>query len=174
MLKRHGLRYATGGRILPLGSSLASESMADALKHRDFEPLDVEFRRALRGVEEDPGSAVTAACSLLEALLGAYLNAVSIPLPRKQTIKPLWSAASESLGLHPKDQTDDDIQRVLSGMTSVVDGIGAFRTHSGSAHGGGGLRYRVRARHAKLVVNSAQTLALFLIETWEEREKKRR
>ena len=39
---------------------------------------------------------------------------------------------------------------------------------------GGGLRYRVRARHANLVVNSAQTLALFLIETWEEREKKRR
>ena len=59
-------------------------------------------------------------------------------------------------------------------MISVVDGIGAFRTHAGSAHGGGGLRYRVRARHANLVVNSAQTLALFLIETWEEREKKRR
>ena len=56
-------------------------------------------------------------------------------------------------------------------MSSIVDGIGAFRTHAGSAHGGGKLRYNVQSRHAKLTVNASHTLALFLIETWEHKYK---
>lgn len=169
VLEKYGLRYLRGGRIVETGGGIASEAMAEALKDHDFEMVEVEFRRALQYISDDPGAAITAGCALLEALFKAYLEANEVALPSKQTIKPLWSVVQKELGLHPKDQADADIQRILSGMTSVVDGVGALRTHAGSAHGGGKLRYKVKPRHARLLINSAHTLALFLIETWKER-----
>jgi hypothetical protein len=170
VLQKYGLRYLRGGRITETGTGLASEALAQALEENDFDTIEVEFRRALQTVADDPGAAITAGCAILEALFKYYLERKKIDLPSKQTIKPLWSAIQKELGLDPKNQTDADIQRILSGMTSVVDGIGALRTHAGSAHGGGKLRYRVKPRHARLLINSAHTLALFLIESWKQRE----
>jgi hypothetical protein len=92
-------------------------------------------------------------------------------LPDKQSIKPLWTVVQKDLGFDPKDQSDQDVLRVLSGLASIVDGTGAFRTHAGSAHGGGAYRYRVHPRHARLVVNAAHTLATFVIETWDAKAK---
>jgi hypothetical protein len=169
-LLKYGLRYSRGGRISETGTGLASEVLAQVLEHHDFDTLEVEFRRAIQMVSEDPGGAVTAGCALLEALFKAFLEEKGVDLPTKEAVKPLWSLAQKELGLDPKDQTDSDIQRILTGMISVVDGIGALRTHAGSAHGGGKLRYRVKPRHARLLINSAHTLALFLIETWKKRE----
>jgi hypothetical protein len=65
---------------------------------------------------------------------------------------------------------DDDLKKVLSGMFSVVDGLGSLRTHAGSAHGHGRLRYKVTSRHARVAVNAASTLAAFVLETWEARK----
>jgi hypothetical protein len=170
VLQKYGLRYLRGGRIVETGTGLASETLAQVLEQHDFDTIEVEFRRAIQMVNEDPGGAITAGCALLEALFKAYLEEKGVGLPNKETVKPLWSLVQKELGLDPKDQTDLDIQRILTGMISVVDGIGALRTHAGSAHGGGKLRYRVKPRHARLLINSANTLALFLIETWKGRD----
>ena len=169
-LLKYGLRYSRGGRISETGTGLASEVLAQVLEQHDFDTVEIEFRRAIQMVSDDPGGAITAGCALLEALFKAYLEEKGVELPTKETVKPLWSLVQKDLGLDPKDQTDSDIQRILTGMISVVDGIGALRTHAGSAHGGGKLRYRVKPRHARLLINSAHTLALFLIETWKKGE----
>lgn len=168
-LREQGLHYIKGGIIELLPKGLGIESLSDALKQKNFYELEVEFKRALETVQKDPGAAITAACSILEALFLAYLQHHLVELPSKRSIKPLWSKVQKHLGLDPKNQDDGDILKILSGISSVVDGIGSFRTHGGSAHGGGELRYKVQSRHAKLTVNSAHTLALFVIETWEER-----
>lgn len=172
VLRKYGFRYLKGGRIVQTDVAPASEALAQAIREHDFDTIDVEFRRAVDAAKDDPGAAITAGCALLEALYKIYLEEKGIELPSKETIKPLWGLVQKELGLDPKDQTDMDIQRILSGMTSVVDGIGALRTHAGSAHGGGKLRYRVKARHARLLINSAHTMALFLIETWKDRDTK--
>jgi hypothetical protein len=170
-LQKYGLRYLRGGRIVETGTGLASETLAQALEEHDLDTIELEFRRALQTITDDPGAAITAGCAILEAFFKFYLEEKGVELPSKQTVKPLWGLVQKELGLDPKHQADTDIQRILSGITSVVDGVGALRTHAGSAHGGGKLRYRVKPRHAKLLINSAHTLALFLIETWKEREE---
>jgi hypothetical protein len=48
-----------------------------------------------------------------------------------------------------------------------VEGLGAFRSRVGDAHGKGKLHAKPAARHATLAVNLAGSLASFLIETWE-------
>lgn len=169
VLAKYGLQYRSGGRVVELAGSPGTKSLERALAERNFEPLNIEFERAVRLLDEDPPAAVTAACSLLEALFKSYLEASHQALPDKQTIKPLWAAVQKGLGLEAKDQSDQDVQRVLVGLGSVVDGIGSFRTHAGSAHGGGKYRYKVQVRHARLVVSSAHALATFVLETWDAR-----
>lgn len=171
-LARSGLAYHDGGIVLAGGQAPPVANLNDALRHRDLPALNVEFKRALDSLESDPPAAVTAACSLLESLFKVILNEEGVPLPSKETIKPLWSAVQDTLGLNPASVPDDDIRRILSGLTSVVDGIGALRTHAGSAHGHGPQGYALVPRHARLTVHAAHTLCLFVIETWESRRNK--
>lgn len=168
-LRKDGLVYRKGGIIeqIPRGSGI--QSLSDSLARKDFHQLDIEFERAMLSIENDPASAITASCAILEALFISYLENRLIELPNKKSIKPLWQKVQKSLGLDPKNRDDEDISKILSGLSSIVDGVGAFRTHAGSAHGGGTLRYKVQSRHAKLTVNSAHTIALFVIETWENK-----
>lgn len=169
VLERYGLHYIQGGSIVETKGGIASEIMAEALRDKNFDAVNIEFRRCMKYITDDPGAAITAGCSLLEALFKAYIDKNNLEMPSQQTIKPLWTIIQKELGLNPKGHTDADIQRILSGMSSIIDGIGALRTHAGSAHGGGKLRYRVKPRHARLLISSAHAMALFLIETWEDR-----
>lgn len=164
-LEAHGLRYARGGKIVETGHSDSSAAFASALRSGNLDEVEIELDRALKSVSQDPSAAITAGCSLLEALFKAYIQNRGLDLPNKETLKPLWSVVQKDIGLDPKNQTDDDIQRILQGLSSIVDGIAALRTHGGSAHGGGGLRYKMKERHARLAIGSAQVLAHFIIDT---------
>ena len=172
-LASYGLKYKTGGRVVPSMASTPTVSVREALKRLDLATVNIEFERALNTVESDPGSAITAGCSLLEALFREYIAANGLEEPPKLSLKPLWVIVQKDLGLNPKNQTDEDIQRILSGITSITDGIASMRTHGGSAHGGGRFRYSMKPRHARLLVNSAHTLAAFVLETWVEKNRRK-
>jgi hypothetical protein len=142
------------------------------LKDRDLPGVNKELERALANVEKDPPAAITAACTILEALFKFYIEDNSIEMPADQSLKPLWKAASKHLELGPSAVEDDDVRKVLSGMVSLVDGIGSLRTHTGSAHGQGRRTYHLQARHVHLAIHASYTLVSFFIETWDERKRK--
>jgi Abortive infection C-terminus len=62
---------------------------------------------------------------------------------------------------------------ILSGLATVVEGIGALRTHGGDAHGRERGYKRLDRRIASLAIHAASTIALFLIETWQRKYPKR-
>jgi hypothetical protein len=171
-LGRHGLVYEFGGIVRPSTHGSSPQRTLDhILRTRDLPSVDEEFRRIEDALDSDPRGALTAGCALLEALFKIYIEDEALEMPRDQTIKPLWSVVSKELGLDPATLPDDDLKRILSGLTSVVDGLGALRTHAGSAHGRGRIKYRPEPRHARVVANSACTLATFVLETWEKRKR---
>ncbi|HEL7672932.1 TPA: abortive infection family protein [Stenotrophomonas maltophilia] len=171
-LARYQLSYDFGGRILGAHSVTApSKALADVLKEFSVAEVEEEFERALRSVESDPAAAVTAGCAIVEALCKHYIATEGLELPTSQTVKPLWVVVAKHLKLSPEQLEDDDLKRVLAGLSSIIDGIGAFRTHAGSAHGQHKRTYKVAPRHARLVVHSAHSLCLFVVETWKERKK---
>ena len=91
-------------------------------------------------------------------------------MPQKQDLQNVWKVVRSDLGFEPGSIQDADLKKVLSGMLSVVDGIGAFRTHASSAHGEGRKIYNLKPRHARLAIHAAHTMALFVLETWDERK----
>jgi len=168
-LSRYSLAYGFGGRIYGAAVTAPSRSLGQKLRELSIAEVEEEFERAHRSVDMDPAAAVTAACAILEALCKAYIAEHGLDLPSNQTIKPIWSVVSKHLKIAPESVEEDDLKRILSGLTSIVDGIGSYRTHAGSAHGHGRRQYKVAPRHARLAVHSAHTLCLFVMETWQAR-----
>lgn len=159
-------RRVSGGIIEPFIAKVATI---------DFDTVQTEIARALTSLDSDPEDAVTAACSLIEAVCRSILIELTLPLPPKKDIDGLIRAVQEPLGLSPGRsdipmEIQGDIRQTLSGLTSVAKGIGALRTHGGDAHGREKGFRRIDARIARLALNAASTLALFLIETWERKE----
>ena len=59
------------------------------------------------------------------------------------------------------------MRTILGGLNSVVNGVGALRTHGGDAHGRERGYRRIDPRIARLAIHSASTVSLFLVETWQ-------
>jgi hypothetical protein len=172
VLARFGLSYRSGGLILGATAALPTKSLTEVLKARDLGEVDKEFERSLAHVESDPPAAIAAACSILESLFKVYIEDNGLEMPTDQSIKPLWKVVSKHVGFDPAAIEDEDIKKILSGLNSVVDGIGSLRTHRSTAHGQGRKAYRIQPRHARLAIHASHTLVGFLLETWDERKKR--
>jgi hypothetical protein len=170
VLTKFGLRYEQGGHIRGALSATPSRTFEELLRRHDFSTVDAEFKRAMDNIDTDPAAALTAACATLESICLVFIEDVGLPMPAKKTLGELWPAVKTSLNFDPRAVADDDLKRILGGIASIVDGVAAFRTHAGSAHGRGRGGYKPRPRHARLGVHAAHTLAAFVIETWDERK----
>src|SRR5579862_7049651 len=89
--------------------------------HR-YQFLRKEYERAWTNLQRDPPQAVTAACALLESLCKIYIYEHKLEMP-KETVKPLWTVVQKHLNLDPSTAEDQDIRKILAGLSSIVDGV---------------------------------------------------
>lgn len=171
MLAKYGFSYMTGGFIAS-GGSKPSLSLQEAIVGRNMPAIEMEFNRALEHIQKEPKESVSAACNILESVCKIYITDEGLQMPAKQDLQSVWKVVKDSLGMNPQVIEDNDLRRILTGLFSIVDGIGAFRTHASTAHGAGRKSYKVLPRHARLAINSAHTLVLYILESWDERKKK--
>ncbi len=128
--------------------------------------VKTDFERALSSIESDPGGAITSACSTLESVAKSILDGLGKPYPKDQSIQPLVSAILKELTLAPDQYSEAEIKRILGGLVNIPAGIGVLRTKYGDAHGRGTQFAQLLPRHARLAVNAASTIGLFLLETY--------
>jgi hypothetical protein len=167
-LAKEGLSYNRGGYIHGASLSGPSRSLAERIKSEGIQAIQIEYDRAYKSIESDPGAALTAACAILESVCKYYLGEAGHELPKKQVLGTLWPEVANYLGLSPGNVADDDLKRILQGLYSIGDGVAALRTHQGSAHGRSeGKNNRLMPRHARLAVHAAHTMAMFILETWD-------
>jgi hypothetical protein len=178
-LEADGLAVAiVGGRpqlVERHASGVVVSAFAEKTAILDFDTVQRDIARALASATDDPEDAATAASSLIESVCRSILVELGLPLPAKKDIDGLIRAVQEPLGLSPgrtdlPSEIEADIRQVLGGLTSVAKGVGSLRTHAGDAHGRERGYRRIDARIARLALNAAATIALFLIETWERQQ----
>lgn len=68
-------------------------------------------------------------------------------------------------GVEKERRGGDAIKQVLRSFSSMVQGIAELRNLYGTGHGKHGNTASIQARHARLAVGAAATLATFLFET---------
>lgn len=67
----------------------------------------------------------------------------SIDITINQTV---WNIVRLDLGFDSGRLEDDGLKKILSGLSSIVDGLGVLRAHAESAHGRGRTRYIIHSR----------------------------
>lgn len=169
ILTRNGLQYRIGG-LITSGGMAPSKTLSELIKGRDLPAIHREFERAMETVDSKPREAVSAASNILESIFKTYIEDNNLPMPDKQDLQPVFKVVRADLGLDPSSVADQDLQRIITGLFSIVDGIGALRTHAGSAHSEGRTGYKLESRHARLAINSAHTVATFVMETWDKKK----
>lgn len=139
----------------------------------DIPELNQHASRIRSGIRSDPSQAIGSAKELLETVLKTVLGAHGDALA-KDDMPALWKKAAGELGLDARSvdlsrEGAEIIRRVLGSLSQIVVGVARVRTKYGTGHG------RAKAEelefaHALLVVNSAITLATFVLQVWQARE----
>ncbi len=167
ILKQCKLSYLDGGRVVgQLG--VPSRNLEILIKRRDIPSIDVEFERAMKSIESTPREAVSAASNILESVCKVFIEENQLEMPAKQDLQSVWIIVRKNLGMDPSIIEDQDLRKILTGLISIVDGIGSLRTHASTAHGSGPKGYRIEPRHARLSVHAAHTVTIYILEAWEK------
>jgi len=175
-LRFDGFELRKIGQVFKLVALATNTVAAAALKEKakalDLDSVHNDFERALTEADSDPAGAITAACSTVESVCKCILDEMDKPYPVNKDIKGLVGEVAKHLSLSPgrddlPKEWEQDIRTILSGLFSVIGGIGSLRTHAGDAHGKGKNPVPADARIARLAINAANTVSLFYIETWQ-------
>ncbi|WP_063644923.1 abortive infection family protein [Aliivibrio fischeri] len=163
-LEKKQLTYQSNGYVVKLGSSVATKTLEDYLKKGDFKSIEVEFERAISNITSDPHASITAASAIIEAVLKYYIEHNSLIMPTRMNIGPLWKTVRDDLSLNADVQFSEDQNKILTGMTTIIDGVGAFRSHIGSAHGRGITPPTISIHEARLAVNVAHCIVTYIMD----------
>lgn len=127
--------------------------------------IDENIRKCEAKLSEgDFSGAITNARSLVEAVLIGIEKELDAGVPSYDgDLVKLFKRVQKLLNLEP-DRKDiaEPLRQILSGLTSIVNGLAAMRNKMSDAHAAS---YRPDRHHAKLAVYAATTLADFLFET---------
>jgi hypothetical protein len=172
-LERDGYKYQEG-KLLPVGKHHALMDISDTTSHFDVPELHRQVERMKSAIDDDPSLAIGTAKELIETTCKTILRERGIELDQNIDITQLVKETRKVLGLIPESIPNfakgaETIRRLLSNLGNVAQGLGELRNLYGTGHGKHGSSKGLSARHARLAVGTAATLATFLFETHQER-----
>lgn len=136
--------------------------------------LERAWEKALERRVTDPEGAVTTARTMLESTCKTLLDDLGVAYRDRDDLPALYRKVSASSGLAPSAHTEEQFKAILGACHTVVQELGSLRNRVSDSHGPGRKSYRPAARHAALAVNLAGSMALFLIQTHEAQQQKKR
>jgi len=158
-------------RLLAGGPSL--DDLKQKAESLNANHLAEQIRRMKDSVETDPSLAIGTAKELIETCCKTILSARGQEISGTPDIPTLTKATLKELNLVPEGVPNtargaDVMKRLLSNLSTVGHGLAELRGLYGTGHGQHGAASGLTARHAKLAVGAASTLAIFLFETHEQ------
>ncbi|RKR45960.1 abortive infection family protein [Paraburkholderia sp. BL17N1] len=163
---RYKLRDLTGALIAP-------EAIPETLPEASAASIETQIKKCRTKIEVgDYDGAITNARALIEHLLLAIETELSVDPPPvfDGDLGRLFNRVRVLLNLDTsRKDISDTLRQVLTGLTSIVQGLSAMRNKMSDSHG---TTYKPARHHAKLAVNCAMTLADFLFETKAYQEEK--
>jgi hypothetical protein len=153
------------------GNAPADKLVTGALEKFDAAHVNAAWSKALERRTTDAEGAITSARTLLESVCKHILDNEQIAYDDKDDLPKLYRKTAAKLNIAPSQHTEEVFKQILGGCTAVVEGLGTLRNRLSDAHGKGKIAARPASRHAELAVNLSGALAMFVLSTWEERNK---
>lgn len=124
---------------------------------------DIATRAVIDIENSNFDSAITKSRTLLEETF-CYVIELKGEVPTTSgRIGDLYTQVKQLYNMHQSKDIDNRINSLLKGLEKIVSAIAEMRNNSSDAHGVGQKRYNIEVHHARLVVNSAETMADFIL-----------
>lgn len=152
------------------------ESLKSKAETFNLQYMSRQIKRMESAIETDPDLAIGTAKELVETCCKTILKERSVSFDEKSDDLPkLVKTTLKELNLVPESISDsikgsDTIKRILSNLSSVLQGIGELRNKYGTGHGKDGSTKGLTARHARLVVGSTSAIVHFIFDTHTEKK----
>ncbi len=120
--------------------------------------------RANRDVDNgEYDSAITKSRTLLEEVFCHAIEEKGEKPSSNGDIGKLYNQVKSLYSMHQDSEMDKRINMLLSGLEKTLSAITQMRNESSDSHGVGANRIRISEHHARLFVNSAITMADFIL-----------
>ncbi len=120
--------------------------------------------RAIRDIENNElDSAITKSRTLLEEVFCHAVESKGETPSDSGDIGKLYNQVKTLYNMHQDKNIDKRINMLLSGLEKILSAITQMRNESSDAHGVGNRRIDINEYHARLFVNSAMTMADFIL-----------
>ena len=169
LLEKDGFRWVNE-RIVSATGAPSLSGIKKAAVVFDARHLADQIRRIEESIEKDPGLAIGTAKELVETCCKTILAERGKPITGNPDISTLTKETLKELDLVPegvpeKARGADVIQRLLRSLGTIGNNLAELRGLYGTGHGKHGAATGLQARHARLAVGAAATLATFLFDT---------
>lgn len=155
--------------VKPIGSTVRVE--VPKIKTIDREYIKSISARALDDIEQkNYDSAITKSRTLLEETFCYVIELKSETPSDSGDIAKLYKQVRTLYNMHTDANIDRRINTLLSGLNSIVSAIAEMRNKDSDAHGVGANRISIDEHHARLFINSAMTMADFIISVQQKQK----
>lgn len=152
------------------GSSVNLGHLKKSVEPFNSAYITKQIHRIEQAIKSDPDLAIGTAKELIETCCKSILEERGKALPGKPDMPTLTKATFKELNLvpgsvHESARGKDTIKRILSNLSTIVNGLAELRGLYGTGHGKEHQTSGLESRHAKLAAGAAATLVTFLFET---------
>lgn len=135
--------------------------------------IEVEYIRSLQDrcsedlIAENFDSVITKSRTLIEEVLIFILEKNHIEVTARGDIKKLYAQFKNHYNMNTQKGFGERINKLLSGLETILQSIAEMRNMNSDAHGVGKNRITIKKRDAQLVINTAIIFSEYLLETYE-------
>lgn len=176
----NGVMYFSGHELAKVGQGFVIHKFSEplsvempAIKRVDRSYIiDLSKRAAEEINNEHYDSAVSQSRTLLEEVFCYVIEMKGEKPSEKGDIGKLYGQVKQLYHMHSDKEMDKRINELLSGLEKILKAITEMRNKASDAHGVGAKRINIEEHHARLCVNSAITMAEFILAVSEHAEEK--
>ncbi|MHC5269736.1 abortive infection family protein [Enterococcus sp. LJL98] len=135
--------------------------------------IEKQISLMVESIETHPADSIGKSKELLESCFKHILDNENIPYRSSVTLQELRNQVFLHLNLDTSKnvsaQSNQEVKKILSSLTQIIDGINNLRNEKGDGHGKGKDFVELPARYARLVVSSTIGIVKFVWETYENK-----
>lgn len=129
---------------------------------------DISERAMKNVVNGNFDSAITQSRTLLEEVFCYAIEKKGDEPSESGDIGKLYNQVKQLYNMHQSKDMDKRINGLLSGLEKILSAIAEMRNKGSDSHGVGAKRINIADHHARLFVNSAMTMADFVLSVCEK------
>lgn len=172
----NGSLYFGGNELVQIGKTFVIRKIGTtvtvvtpSVKTIDRSYINDISDRAMKDVlDGNYDSAITKSRTLLEEVFCYVIERKGEEPSESGDIGKLYNQVKQLYNMHQSKDMDKRINGLLSGLEKILSAIAEMRNKGSDSHGVGAKRITIADHHARLFVNSAMTMADFVLSVSEK------